>query len=966
MPLNMTQPFCPKLIEVALPIREVSFESARDKSIRHGHISTLHLWWARRPLPASRAIVFASLVPDPDHELCPQIFKDKVKELLSGETYRPYTDIPHTAEKDAMPDTLRNRLLMFIGKFSDAYCRHEIEGEKAPSPSTTLVSGSLVKWESSIDVDHVLKIGRELILAANNGVAPKVLDPFSGGGAIPLEAARLGCETYANELNPVAHLVELCSLTYPQMYGKPHEMPKDEYERIYGHTELSQLAIDGIVKIPNRLSHDVAFWANWILKQAEQEIGHLYPKDEEGRKVVAYMWVRTVTCSNPACRATVPLFRSLWLCKTPTKKVAIRMVVDKEKKNIRYEVVQGKAIDFDPDVAPNRNKGATCPICGQITATEEMKRQSNEHSGLAEELIAVVMDGPNGKRYRVPTQTERDVYVLARHDVNSIPLEDMAVTPDLISGRGWGIKKFSQLFNHRQLLAIQTLIKHIPTAIQKSEKIVGDMEYAKAIAAYLGLWIDRIALAQTTVGRWHMSGEKIEHPYSRQAIAMTWDYPEGNPFSGVTGSASNQLEWALRYIERETVGVPCICIKGSAVSIVQEDGTMQAIVTDPPYYDAIAYADLSDFFYVWLKRSVGNTFPDVFRTPLTPKAEEATSLKHRHDTPAKAKEHFEQLLTQAFREARRLVKDDGVISIMFAHQSTEAWTAFVRAILDADLNITASWPIDTEMKNKIGAVSDQGGSYLSSSVTVVCRKRHKGTTASFKDVRKELEREVASSLERFWLLGFRGADLIVSTFGPAVGVFGGYERVEKADGSSVEIADLLGLVRELAFKKIVSGLRVDELSRMYVGWLNLYGVGFQEWDEARQTMQMGTEIDIQEAVAKKIFIKEGDKVRIALLADRQSPRLGEDAKSITLDKLHHAMQFWGEEKRDALIDYLARSGSYADEDLWKLAQALFETIPNGHPDWKIIQAMLSEKESLANAAKQLLANKPTQENLFNV
>lgn len=957
------QSFCPKLIEVALPIREVSFESARDKSIRHGHISTLHLWWARRPLPASRAIVFASLVPDPDNDACPQVFKDKVKELLSSEMYRPYTDIPHTAERDAMPDTLRNRLLMFIGKFSDAYCQHEIQGRKAPSPAETLTTGSLVKWESAIDADRVLKIARELVLVANDGVVPKVFDPFAGGGAIPLEAARLGCDTYANDLNPVAHLVELCSLTYPQTYGKPHEIPKEEYERTYGHTELSQLAIDGIVKIPNRLSHDVAFWANWILKQAENEIGHLYPKDEEGRKSVAYMWVRTVTCSNPTCRATVPLFRSMWLCKTPTKKVAIRMIVDKESKKIRYEVVQGKSIDFDPDVAPNKRGDATCLICNAVTSVEEVRLAGLRHE-IGEEIVAVVMDGQNGKAYRSVIEMDRKAHIDAGHYPVDAPAEGIPENQWNIKTWLYGMNTWGSLFNHRQLLAIQTFGKYIPVAIKKIGEIESDGEYARAVAAYLGLWIDRIVQDSTRVGRWDSTREGVKHPFSRQAIAMTWDYPEVNLFGEYSGSAISHLDLIIRYIERENVGLPCHVISGSAVEFQSVDSlSLSAVVTDPPYYDAIAYADLSDFYYVWLKRSIGPIFPDVFKTPLTPKTEEATSLKHRHDSNEKAKEHFESMLTKAFREASRLIKNDGVVSIMFAHQSTEAWTAFVKAILDADLNITASWPIDTEMKNKVGAVSDLGASYLASSVTVVCRKRNKGTTASFKDVRKELERVVAESLDRFWSLGFRGADLIVSTFGPAVGVFGGYERVEKADGSTVEVAELLNLVRELAFKKIVGGLKVDDLSRLYVGWLNLYGIGLQEWDDARQTMQMSTDIDIQEAVAKKIFIKDGDKVRIALLSDRESHRLGEDQRSIALDKLHRAMSLWIKEDRNGLIEYLARSGAYKDEDLWKLAQALYETIPNGHPDWKAVQAMLAEKQTLMNAAKQVITNQPVQENL---
>lgn len=968
---------CPRLIEVALPIREVSFESARDKSIRHGHISTLHLWWARRPLPACRAIVFASLVPDPDHPDCPSAFKEKVGELLGKDLYKPYSNIPHTAEEDPMPDTLRNRLLMFVGKFSDEYCRHENEGAKAPSPSDALSAGSLVKWESSVDTDGVLKIARELILVANDGKPPKVLDPFSGGGAIPLEAARLGCDSYANELNPVAHIVELCSLVYPQKYGKQVEMPKKEYEKIYGQTETSQSSIDDTVVIPNKLAHDVDYWAQWVLKKVEEEIGHCYPDDELGKKTVAFLWVRTVQCSNPSCTATIPLFSSFWLCKTPTKSIALKPIYDKKTKVISYKIVAGKDIDFDPEVGLSDRGNATCPFCESVTSAREI-RNAGKKNAIGDKMVAVIIDGNSGKEYRIATKA--DLQAFDKTAIEKVEIPQEAILPEITANLDavkrqnstgirvhlYGMTTWGSLFNHRQLLMLNTFSRIINSAFTHLKE-QHDEEYSKAVIAYLGLWLDRIALASTAVGRWHTGRETIEHPFSRQAIPMIWDYPEVNPFSKKTGSASNHLEWIRQYLIRENHFYPCEVLLGSATHISQiQSNSLHAVVTDPPYYDAIGYADLSDFFYVWLKRSLGKFFPEVFKTPLTPKKEEVTSLKHRHDSEEKSKFHFESLLTESFREARRMIKDDGVVSIMFAHQSTEAWTAFVKAILDAELNITASWPIDTEMKNKIGAVSDQKSAFLSSSVTVVCRKRNKGSIASFKEVRRELEKVVEDSISRFWQLGFRGADLIVSTFGPAVGVFGMYERVEKADGTLVSVADLLLLVRELAFRQIVGGLQTDELSRAYIGWLNLYGLGEEEWDDAQKTIQMGTDINIQDAVLQKIFIKDGNKVRIADLSDRSTmPKLGESKKALMIDKLHRAMLFWKKEDREALVHYLANINGDSEE-FWKLAQALFEILPNGHPDWKIVQALLSDKSALVTAAKHSAKSdsQPKQDSLF--
>lgn len=956
--------YCPRLIEVALPIREVSFESARDKSIRHGHISTLHLWWARRPLPASRAVVFASLVPDPDHELCPPAFRAKVEELLSATVYKPYVNIPHTAEKDSLPDTPRNRLLMFIGMFSQAYVDHERKGTKAPAPKETLSAASLVKWESGVNED-IIKIACELLLAAHGGKMPSVLDPFSGGGAIPLEASRMGCETYANELNPVAHIIELCSLTYPRQYGKSVVMPKEEYEKIYGQTELSDLyRMDKTVTINNKLAHDVEYWTKWVINKAQKEIGHLYPKDDRGRTTVAYIWARTAICSNPTCRARIPLLRGLWLARTKSKQVAVKVTADENEKSVSYDVVSGDKIDFDPNIGPNQNRVIKCPVCDQQTGIEKIKEQSrNAH--LKEELIAVVVESDQGKQYRNPTKEERNLLDSIELDDSKVPSEKMIAIPDLVSGRGWGITKYSDVFNLRQLKFLQTSITQSQFALDRIEKNGLDRAYVVSLGAYLGLWIDRLAMSMTTVGIWKPSGEFISTPFDKQAIPMTWDYPEVNPFSNSTGSAHNNLEWIIRYLNRESIGEPARCILGSATNISAIDAmSISCIVTDPPYYDAIGYADLSDFFYIWLKRSVGELYPKVFRTPLSPKSEEATSMKHRHENAQKAKEHFETLLTDSLQEARRLLNTEGVVSIMFAHQSTEAWAAFIQAILNAGLNITASWPIDTERGAKTGAV--QGGSYLSSSVTVVCRKRESEGVGSFKKIRKELEEVVEDSLNRFWQFGFRGADLIVSSFGPAVGVFGKYETVEKADGSPVTVAELLNIVRELAFRNIVGGLQADTLTQAYVGWLNLYGVGEADYDDARQTVQMGTDVNIQDAVNRHIFEKSGNKVRLATLSDRAKiQKLGEQKNAPVIDRLHRAMLLWKQEKRPELVQYLSVSGASSDERIWKLAQALFETLPKGHQDWKIIQALLAERSTLVAAAKQADRDKGNQQS-FNL
>ena len=449
-----------KLIEVALPIKEISAESVRDKSIRHGHISTLHLWWARRPLPVCRAIVFASLVPDPLDKNCPLAFKDAVTSLLSPQTsgllqvdpYKPYTDIPYTSIEDPMEDNLRNRLMMFIGKFSDKCQQNMMEG-KSTSPKEQLADGSLIKWENKNN-PTVLKIARELIWVAYNsdkdqtigfeslhksfeesysaikvtekalyGIVdrhiysdevvylekelneaiekffsqmPSVFDPFAGGGAIPLEAARLGCRSYGNDINPVAHIIEKGSAEFPQKYGKPIIYSEAEFTAKYGKRGVCMAQEKGrnIVKdantgayhIPNRLSWDVEFYAKELLEQTEKEVGYLYPADESGNKPIAYYWARTAKCSNPSCGAEVPLLKQFYLANTNKKKVYLNPIINGT--DIQFEIKEGK---YDDKMMPGwNNKGnLVCPCCGCITTSKAVKKQACEH-GLKQRFIALI------------------------------------------------------------------------------------------------------------------------------------------------------------------------------------------------------------------------------------------------------------------------------------------------------------------------------------------------------------------------------------------------------------------------------------------------------------------------------------------------------------------------------------------------------------------------------------------------
>lgn len=731
-----------KLIEVAMPIKEISAESVRDKSIRHGHISTLHLWWARRPLPVCRAVIFASLVPDPLDPECPQAFCDAVQDLLANNPlYAPYPDIPYTSIYDPMPDNLRNRLLMFIGKFSPACQKNMLAGKTTPSKDQ-VQEGCLIKWESKND-PTVLRLARLLIWVAYNSELrseatytdlavefdeaskaitnaetalyhttnrhltspevtakeaalqkaiekfqnrmPSVFDPFAGGGAIPLEAARLGCRSFGNDINPVAHIIEKGSVEFPQKYGKPITYTHEEFMTLYGkegvklYTENFGGMPTGNVEIPNRLSFDVEYYAKKLLAMTEAEVGHLYPADEKGNKPIAYYWTRTATCSNPSCKAEVPLLKQFYLANTKSKKVYLNPII--HGTDIQFEIKEGS---YDEKALPgwNNRGNMTCPCCGNITPVDQVKQQFINKS-TSEKLLVRIFESKTGKEYKLANNI---VYDFTENNKVEYPSEIMPIHySQAFPSCTWGFSKWGDIYSSRQLYMLSTFIKNL----SKLKSEINTSEYHQALLTFLAIWFDRIAVANTSLGRWHISGEKLEHPFSRQAIAMVFDYPESNPFCNSSGSALNQLEWIIRYIESES-NSPFAALLANASS--GEKGqfaakTLTAVVTDPPYYDAIGYADCSDLFYVWMKRTLGDVYPINFATPQTPKAEECTALKHHHhNSEAEAKKHFENKLTAIFDAIEYQTSE--IVSIMFAHQSTEAWTTLCNSILGARMNIT--------------------------------------------------------------------------------------------------------------------------------------------------------------------------------------------------------------------------------------------------------------------------------------
>ena len=1007
-----------KLIEVAMPIKEISAESVRDKSIRHGHISTLHLWWARRPLPVCRAVIFASLVPDPLDEQCPQAFKDAIQELLGNDPlYAPYPDIPYTAIYDPMPDNLRNRLLMFIGKFSPVCQANMLKGKSTPSKEQ-LSEGCLIKWESKND-KAVLAKARKLIWTAYNAEQnpdasfitlsqsfdaayqaieeaesnlyscidrhletatikeketaletaidsfqsqmPSVFDPFAGGGAIPLEAARLGCRSYGNDINPVAHIIEKGSVEFPQKYGKPIRYTEDEFRRIYGKEGVDLLIAkgisicNGIIDIHNRLSFDVEYYARLVIKQSQEETEFYYKtssQTEATNNILIYYWARTATCSNPSCNAEIPLLKQFYISKRRNSSPREWKYLNPIIKNnyINFEIKEGSC-----KLEGWNNRGnITCPCCGNITDISKLKLLFKQKKN-NERLLAVIEEKNGARSYRVPLTEEIEHLKTIKRNKN-IPDQQLEIgNVRNFNTPGWGIDSFDGLFSNRQSNVIYNLLENI---IKIQEKLKFSSEYNNAISTFLAILFDKILCRNTSFGVWHKLQETVEHPFGRQAIPMVFDYPEMNPFSTLSGGCHGQLTSIIDYIEEET-SFSAYCnniISGDKYQFSQK--AITCVVTDPPYYDAIAYADLSDFFYIWLKLILNEQYPLVFSIPKTPKSNECTALKHHHlNSDIEAKKHFENMLTSIFSAIEYQTSD--IVSIMFAHQSTEAWTTLCNSILYSNMNLTGSWAIDTEvtiaLKNKMAT--------LESSVTVSCRPSERSGYGSFKQVKRAIEEKVNKEVEKLYELGFRGADLLTACFGQAVSEFGKYEKVEKADGCEVTVAELLELAKTAAFNALLKGFEGDEYTKFYIGWLQMNGMGETDFDDAAKFTRIGMNIDVSDIFHHHLLIKDGNKQHLASYTARITGEVqGTNIGDPLIDQVQQAMMLWSKENRPKLLRLIKLVGSEANNSFWRVLASLKELLPDGD-DLKQVNELLANSEELIQSCQKDITGQATQMNL---
>lgn len=890
-----------RFIEESFPVKEVSKEAAREKSIRHGHISTLHIWWARRPLASSRATNYAALIP-----------------------------APKTLDE-------WNKKRNFIIEFS--------------------------KWENSLNPSMIEKARRN-ILDSNEGKPPKVLDPFSGGGAIPLEALRLGCETYANEYNPVAVLILKCVLEYPQKYGKPGEVKKE--------TDEFGKKIKKKIRVENKLLDDVNKWADWVLKEAKKEIGKFYLQDEDGSIPVGYIWARTIPCQNPSCGAEIPLMRQFWMAKKKNKKIALLPYI--QNKEVEFKVVgdshEKMPDEFDPSNGTVSRAVATCPVCGSMVDAKTTRRLFQEGKS-GERMIAVVLHKPGtrGKRYRIATKEDVESYkkaeeylrkkqesLMIKWGIDPVPDELLPLVGTLgFRIQRYNMKKWGDLFNARQKLSLITFVEKVREAHKKMLAEGYGEEYARAIISYLGLAINRLASYDTTNAPWHVTGEKATQIFGRQALPMVWDYVETNPFAD-SFSWKIQIDWIKRCINNfSKIGIkPATCNQSSATLLSYEENYFDAIFTDPPYYDNVPYSYLSDFFYVWLKRTLGHLYPELFSTPLTPKKNEIVAYSNGPGGFEEGKRFFEDMLKKSFQEINRVLKPDGIAVIVYAHKSTAGWETLVNSLLDSGLVMTGAWPINTEMKARLRAKESAA---LASSIYLIARKMKRESTGFYNEVKGKLENHLNKKLDRLWKEGVSGADFFVSAIGFSMEIFGKYKEVLNYEGNPIRADRILKDVRKIstnyAVQKILhdgfSG-EISDLTRFYVLYRWNYGEAKVHFDEARKLAQ-SCSIDLTREWGEKRFIKK-QKEYIKVLGPHER-RLEDIKKSSELiDILHGVLLLWEKSKHDKMKSLLQESGFGKSDSFYRVAQAVSETLISENKEKKLLDGFLAGRERLINEIKK--------------
>jgi len=863
----MTQAYRRKLIEVALPLEAINKESAREKSIRHGHPSTLHLWWARRPLAACRAVLFASLVDDPS--AWPELFP---------------------GEEDQ--ESERKRLFEIIEQL--------VKWENSNNETVLLMAQTEIARSVARDFGDEMPEGAEAIRTYLAEKAPPVLDPFCGGGSIPLEAQRLGLRAYGSDLNPVAVLITKALIEIPPKFaGLPPVNPEArEKKRL---TEKDWKGAEG-------LAEDVRYYGKWMRDEAEKRIGHLYPKvkitDEMIKErpdldpyagqeltVIAWLWARTVQCPNPGCGARTPMLRSFWLSTKKGKEAYLQPVIDsKNREVLRFEIRE----EGQPPKNTTDRTGARCLFCDTFIKKPQLREISIEH-GIEPVATAIVAEG---NRSRVYLSSDIQEYPdVERVDVpfleQSIPDDKRWFSPPL-----YGMPNFADLFTNRQLVALTTfsdLVQEAREQVQRDAIAAGTLPqddrrldaegtgptaYGAAVSIYLAFANDKFANYGSSICAWATSTQKMVSTFGRQALPMVWDFAEANPFSASTGNHRSGVELAGEVIERLTGGTGGVVEQLDAVVATQQ--VCQASVsTDPPYYDNIGYADLSDFFYVWLRRSLGDIYPQLFSTLLTPKVQELIASPHRHDgSRNNAKAFFEEGLGEFFGRMRKAQNPSFPFTVYYAFKQAESdggdagkvgvsgsstfsastgWETMLTGLIESGFSVHGTWPIRTEyianLKKLVNA--------LATSVVLVCQPRAESAPlATRREFLSALKAELPKALTNLQHGNIAPVDLAQASIGPGMAVFTRYSKVMESDGSPMSVRTALGLINQMLDEVLAEQEgEFDPDTRWAIAWFEQFGMEEGQFGVA-ETLSKAKDTAVGGLVEAGILEAGAGKVRL--------------------------------------------------------------------------------------------------------
>lgn len=994
-----------RLIEVDLPIKRISAHARREKSIRHGHISTLHIWWARRPLAACRAVLCAALWPDPADELCPATFIDKAEELMlrwakhhislcGGESQKRFLNISVNPSSLGSKLVLRQALLDFIADFAN--------------------------WDNStvseyLDTSRILTQVAHEALGGIPGTRPLVVDPFAGGGSIPLEALRVGADAFASDLNPIPVLLNKVILEYIPKYGQ-------------------------------RLADEVRKWGNWIKQEAEKELAQFYPKDPDGATPIAYLWARTIKCEGPGCGVTVPMMRSFVISRsvrTP-KSISLDYTDNNQLPSIRL-------VDSLLTGGTNNRGSATCPKCGFTTCRSRIVQQCKT-SLCRELLMAVVMRDSNGKKYYAsPTMSQISAFDFACEAYDSLRNKDkvrysideeLPYLRSIFNVHVYSINTWGKLHNVRQKLALFVFADQITFKLRHALHSAGiENGLAAAVEIVLALCVNRVADYLTTICRWDLDQQRTVNTFCRQALGMVWDYAENVPYARTVGSWSSMLNSIVDVLcmHSQCAARVGTVVQSSATKVYLPDDIAQCFFTDPPYYDAIPYANLSDFFLVWLKRILPSGGCGELENGLSPKSLEAVQLAERNAQYAhKTREFFHNMMTQSFLQGRSIVSQSGISIVVFAHKDTDSWETLLSALLQSGWVVMASWPLDTEQVQRLRAMNSAA---LSSSVHLVCRPRHSSSSdipGDWRDILEELPRRIHDWMPRLADEGVAGADAIFACLGPALEIFSRYSRVEKASGEVVTLHEYLeqvwAAVANEAISMIFGGAETSSFeadARLTAMWLWTLGSGgavasshfaeqsegdsgdgdddgertssvkisgySMEYDAARKIAQglgihldkAGTLVEIKKNQARLLSVAERSKFLFGKQSETKQQKGGQKlvlkpklhqmdmfpdldsqkslpleyktdgvnnssssfeleftaAKSL-LDQLHQAMIIFSRGKGAELQRLLVENAVGKDVRFWKLAQSLSALYPVGSDEKRWVDGVLARKKGL--------------------